>query len=130
MILQRFVLFLYQPGYKFLFIMQVLYEYIFCCGRVHSNFGIFTSYPRRMLQLVGSDLLSDINGVLAVEEDVNFPDPLQYLQDEVWHMLLSHILLLLPLRLLPFSSFPSPPPPPFLPPPLPPPLHFPSITGL
>ena len=70
--------------------MKVLYEYIFCCGGVHSNFGIFTNYPRRMLHVVGSDMIGDIDGVLAVEEDENFPDPLQYLKDEVWHLLLGH----------------------------------------
>ena len=43
-----------------------------------------------MLRVVGSDLICDIDRVLAVEEDENFPDPLQYLKDEVWHMLLGH----------------------------------------
>ena len=62
---------------------QVLYQYIFCCGQVNSNFGIFTIYPRRMIKFVGSDLIGDIDSVLRVEEDENFPDPLQYLKDEV-----------------------------------------------
>ena len=48
--------------------MQVLYEYIFCSG----VFGIFTSYPRQLLQVVGSKKIGDVEGVLAVEEDENF----------------------------------------------------------
>ena len=63
--------------------MQVLYEYIFCCGMVHSNFGIFTSYPRQLLPMVGTHKIGDVDGVFAVEEDDNFPDPIQYLRDEV-----------------------------------------------
>ena len=61
--------------------MQVLYEYIFCSGVVHSNFGIFTS----LLQVVGSKKIGDVEGVLAVEEDENFLNPMEYLKDEVKH---------------------------------------------
>ena len=63
--------------------MQVFYEYIFCSGVVHSNFGIFTSYSRQMLQVVGSNKIGDFEGVLAVEEDEDFPNPVEYLKDEV-----------------------------------------------
>ena len=65
--------------------MQVLYEYIFCSGVVHSNFGIFTSYPLQLLQVVGSKKIGDVEGVLAVEEDENFLNPMEYLKDEVKH---------------------------------------------
>ena len=44
--------------------------------------GFFTIYPRQLLPTTGLHKISDVTGVLAVEDDV-FPDPLEYLKEEV-----------------------------------------------
>ena len=44
--------------------------------------GFLTIYPRQLLPTTGLHKISDVTGVLAVEDNV-FPDPLEYLKEEV-----------------------------------------------
>ena len=59
--------------------MQALYEYVFCTSSVGGSFGIFSLFPRKLLPTFGSHKIADVDGVLVVEEDDSFPDPLTYL---------------------------------------------------
>ena len=60
--------------------MQALYEYIFCTSSVAGPFGILSLFPRKLLPTFGSHKIADVEGVLVVEEDDSFPDPLTYLE--------------------------------------------------
>lgn len=63
--------------------IQALYEYVFCTGKVHGPFGVFSMFPRELLPTTGPHEISRVVGVLAVEEDDSFPDPLTYLDTDV-----------------------------------------------
>ena len=62
------------------FPMQALYECVFCSGLVSDSFGVFSQLPRKLLPTYyGSHKIAGVDGILVVEEDDSFPDPLIYL---------------------------------------------------
>ena len=65
------------------FPMQALYECVFCSGLVSDSFGVFSQFPRKLLPTYGSHKIADVDGILVVEEDDSFPDPLINLGVEV-----------------------------------------------
>ena len=65
------------------YIYQALYEFIFCSRDNLTSFGIFTMFPRRYIDPLGSEDIGHLPSRLAVELCGSFPDPLHFLGNEV-----------------------------------------------
>ena len=62
--------------------LQCLYEYIFVTAQLDTPFGLFTMYPRRLLNI--EQKVCDDNMVYSVEEGDNLIDLLELNVSECW----------------------------------------------
>ncbi len=59
--------------------MQLLYQFVFVKSCLDGPFGIFTTYPRSLLDMDSDSESTPFPGVLIVEEGENLFDPLKCL---------------------------------------------------
>ena len=79
------------------YFLQVLYEFIFCNSEICCAFGIYTTFPRVLVNIEEVRPIEHLQNSLAIEMDDNLPDPLISLEFSVrltCHLMLYHFRIL------------------------------------
>ena len=61
----------------------MLYEFVFCNSEICCAFGIYTTFPRVLVDVEGVYPIENLDNSLAIEMDDNMPDPLISLEFSV-----------------------------------------------
>lgn len=61
----------------------MLYEFIFGNSEICSAFGIYTTFPRVLVDVEGMCPIENLHSTLAIEMDDSLPDPLISLEFKV-----------------------------------------------
>ena len=73
----------YAPyTWKYSVFLQMLYGFVFCNSEICCAFGIYTTFPRVLVNVEGVYPIENLHNSLAIEMD-NMPDPLISLEFSV-----------------------------------------------
>ena len=76
-------------------VTQALYEFVFAQSAIDGPFGIYHTFPRRLVSITGSTIEAEqLLGTVAKEEDESSPDPLTYIDDTDFPVPPSEVMLL------------------------------------